>query len=143
MKKLFWKLQTIILALIMVMILLALVSCKSSSMVQCGGATVQDSSELFSIVHSVDTIILRDSIYIQEITKGDTIYLTRTEYRDRWRTRLVHDTIRDTQYIERVIEHPPERYIPKFYRWCTGVLIALLVLAIGRLGYKAMRRYIL
>ena len=74
-----------------------------------------------------DTIYLHDSVYIREVLKGDTVYLTRTQYRDRWRTRLVHDTIRDTQIVEKVIEHPPERYVPKFYKWCTGLLLGLLL----------------
>ena len=90
---------------------------------------------------SVDTIYQHDSIFIREYLRGDTVYLTRTEWRDRWRIREVHDTIHDTQYITQVIEHPSERYVPKFYKWCTGLLIAILVLAIGRLGYMAIRWY--
>ena len=74
-----------------------------------------------------DTIYLRDSVYIREVLKGDTVYLTRTQYRDRWRTRLVHDTIRDTQIVEKVIEKPPEKYVPKFYKWCTIVFWCTIV----------------
>ena len=80
---------------------------------------------------SVDTVLLHDSVFIQERTKGDTVYLTRTEWRDRWRIREVHDTIRDTQYITQTIEHPPEKYVPKFYKWCTGLLWAIGLLTIG------------
>ena len=79
----------------------------------------------------VDTILLRDSIYIRESIRGDTIYLTHTEYRDRWRIREVHDTVRVTEYRDRIIEHPPERYVPKFYKWCTIALWAIGLLAIG------------
>ena len=68
--------------------------------------------------------------YVREVLKGDTVYLTRMQYRDRWRTRLVHDTIRDTQIVEKVIEHPPERYVPKFYKWCTGLFWALLLVSV-------------
>ena len=81
----------------------------------------------------VDTIYQHDSIFIREIIRGDTVYLTRTEWRDRWRTKLVHDTIHDTQYIEKIIEKPPERYIPKFYKNCTlsfFILIGIIVLYI-------------
>ena len=74
-----------------------------------------------------DTIYLRDSVYVREVLKGDTVFRDRIAYRDRWRTRLVHDTIRDTQIVEKVIEHPPERYVPKFYQWCTGLLLGLLL----------------
>ena len=108
------------------------VSCKSVE------AVTSDAHNSSLTTHSShhDTVVLRDSVFVREVMKGDTVYLTRTEYRDRWRVRLVHDTIHDTQYIERVVEHPPERYVPKFYRWCTGLLLAILVLAIGRLALK-------
>ena len=112
------------------------VSCKSVE------AVTSDAHNSSLITHSShhDTVVLRDSVFVREVMKGDTVYLTRTEYRDRWRVRLVHDTIHDTQYIERVVEHPPERYVPKFYRWCTIALWAIGLLVIGRVGYKAMRR---
>ena len=104
--------------------------------------TVQRSDTTSYIQRSerIDTIYCHDSVFVREVMKGDTVYLTRTEWRDRWRVRLVHDTIHDTQYIERVVEHPPERYVPKFYRWCTIALWAIGLLAIGRVGYKAVRR---
>jgi hypothetical protein len=55
----------------------------------------------------------------------------------------VHDTIHDTQYVERVVEHPPERYVPKFYKWCTvalwavlGVLVVVVVLKVRLRGVR-------
>jgi hypothetical protein len=81
---------------------------------------------------SVDTVVIRDSIYIREVMRGDTVYLTRTEFRDRWRTQLLHDTIIHTDSIVRVIEHPPEKYVPKFYKWSTALFfILLLILGLG------------
>ena len=85
---------------------------------------------------NIDTIFQHDSIYIREIQRGDTIYLTRTEWRDRWRIRELHDTIHNTEYVtkteyvDRIIEKPPERYIPKFYKWCTIALWAVLGLGV-------------
>ena len=109
------------------MTLHALPSCKSVE------AVTSDAHNSSLITHSShhDTVVLRDSVFVREVMKGDTVYLTRTEYRDRWRVRLVHDTIHDTQYVERVVEHPPERYVPKFYRWCTVALWVIVLLAIG------------
>ena len=108
------------------MTLYALPSCKSASVVQ-----EVRSSEVQKF-RSMDTIVMRDSVFVREVMKGDTVYLTRTEWRDRWRVRMVHDTIHDTQYVERVVEHPPERYVPKFYRWCTVALWVIVLLVIGR-----------
>ena len=84
----------------------------------------------------VDTILLRDSIYIRESIRGDTVYLTHTEYRDRWRIREVHDTIHNTKYITQTIEHPPEKYVPKFYKWCTALLFILLFILGVRIYIK-------
>ena len=94
---------------------------------------VVSSSEVQDVqkVWSVDTVVIRDSIYIREVMRGDTVYLTRTEWRDRWRTQLVHDTIVHTDSIVRVIEHPPERYVPKFYKCCAWALGIIVLLAIG------------
>ena len=115
----------------MVIILLALVSCRSHSVVQRGSTVVQDSAMLLNVVRSVDTIVMRDSVYVREVMRGDTVYLTRTEWRDRWRTRVVHDTVRHTEYVDRVVEKPPERYVPKFYKRCTIALWAIIAAAIA------------
>ena len=104
------------------------VSCRSHE--HCS-TVVQNGSELFNVVRSVDTVVVRDSVFVREVMKGDTVYLTRVEWRDRWRTRMVHDTIVRTDSIVQVIEHPPERYVPQFYKWCTIALWAIGILALG------------
>ena len=86
----------------------------------------------------IDTIYLHDSVFVSEKQRGDTVYLTRVEWRDRWRTHLVHDTIVRTDSIVQVIEHPPELYVPNFYKWCTVALWAIGLLAIGRLTLKRL-----
>ena len=101
-------------------------SCKSASVVQ-----EVRSSEVQKF-RSVDTVVMRDSVFVREVMKGDTVYLTRTEWRERWRTQIVRDTIRNTEYITQVIEKPPVRYVPKFYRWCT---IALWAIGLSAIGY--------
>ena len=134
MKKLFLKLRIISQGLSMAIIILVSVSCKS----MCEIATVQ-SSDTTSFIQkstSVDTIYQHDSVFVREVMRGDTVYLTRTEWRDRWRTRVERDTVVDVRVEKEVVQLPPERYVPKFYKWCTGLLLAFLVLAIGRLALK-------
>ena len=109
----------------MATIILVLPSCKSVESINSNLSTLDLRHSTYT-----DTVVLRDSIYIREFIKGDTVFRDRVEYRDRWRTRLVHDTIRDTQMVEKVIEKPPERYVPKFYKWCTGLFWALVLGAI-------------
>ena len=92
----------------------------------------------------MDTIVMHDSVFISERQRGDTVYLTRTEWRERWRTQIVHDTIRNTEYIAQVFEKPPVRYVPKFYKWCTvalwAVLGVLVVVVVLKVRLRAVRR---
>ena len=107
-------------------ILLALPSCKSHE--HCS-TVVQNGSELFNVVRSVDTLVVRDSVFVSERQQGDTVYLTRVEWRDRWRTRVERDTVVDVRVEKEVVQLPPERYVPKFYRWCTIALWAIIAIA--------------
>ena len=133
-KKLSSKYPILLLVLSMVIILLALPSCRSVE------AVTSDTHNLSLIAHSShhDTVVLRDSIFVREVQRGDTVYLTRTEYRDRWRTQIIHDTIIRTDSITQVIEHPPERYIPPFYKRCTNIF---WILIIGIVSYVIGRSY--
>ena len=134
MKRLFWKSRIFVRVLSMGIILLASQSCKShEAVVQSSSAVVQNGS---TVVFRTDTVVVRDSVFVSEKQRGDTVYLTRVEWRDRWRTRVERDTVVDVRVEKEVVQLPPERYVPKFYRWCTGLLLAILVLAIGRLALK-------
>ncbi|MBQ9144693.1 MAG: hypothetical protein IJX60_07095 [Paludibacteraceae bacterium] len=106
----------------MATILLALPSCKSLDPAHL--STVN--SQLSTVTHSHDTLIIHDSIFVREYVAGDTIFRDRIQYRDRWRTQIIHDTIIRTDSITQVIEHPPERYIPPFYKRCTTILFIIL-----------------
>ena len=111
--------------ILFVLIIVSLTSCKSLDSVQeFRSSEVQKS-------RSVDTIVMHDSVFISERQKGDTVYLTRTEWRDRWRTRIERDTVVDVRVEKEVVQLPPERYVPKFYKWCTIAFWAIGLLAIG------------
>ena len=134
MKRLFWKSRIFVRVLSMGIILLASASCKSTK-----SMPVVQSNDTTSFIQRsarVDTVYLKDSVFVSEKMRGDTVYLTRVEWRDRWRTRVERDTVLDVRVEKEVVQLPPERYVPKFYRWCTGLLLAILVLAIGRLALK-------
>ena len=84
-----------------------------------------------------DSVLLRDSIYVNQYTSGDTVFMTtekwHTQYRDRWRT--------DTAYISRrdsiPVPYPIEKQVPAQLSWFQQmrlwlgniVLVALAVLA--------------
>ena len=91
----------------------------------------------------MDTLILRDTLYrhdsviYRERTIHDTVYVTKEVYRDALNSKFKiqnstkTDTVVVTEYRDRVIEHPPERYIPPFYKRCT--LFFWLILATSAL----------
>ena len=126
-----------------------LLSCRSHEHM-VGNATLHSS---LIVRNSHDTLVTRDSVHTHDSTftserqRGDTIYRERIvyrdriAYRDRWRTQIVHDTIIHTDSIVQVIEHPPERYVPKFYKWTaaifwTGIALLLLYLILKGHFYK-------
>ena len=132
--------------LILCMMCLMSVSCKSHNVPRI--AQIDTDRNKSHFLQRVDTVVVRDSVYrhdsviYRERTVLDTVYITKEVYRDRLEARgkrqkaVRTDTLVVTEWREKVIELPPERYVPKFYRWCTGLLWAILVLAIGRLALK-------
>ena len=78
----------------------------------------------------------KDSVIIRERTVHDTVYVTKEVYRDRLESRgerlkaVKTDTVVVTEWREKVIEPPPERYIPPFYKRCTWALWGLVALGI-------------
>lgn len=106
--------------ILLFLILLVVVSCKTV-------APVVETPRNDSIVLRYE--YLHDSIYIDrahyEFLKGDMVYL--------------HDTVTqkyfsivnkvDTIYLDKevVITHPPEKYVPSFYKWCAGILISGII----------------
>ena len=135
MKKSFLKSLTILLVLSMAMTILVLPSCKSLDPAIVASAT----SSASAATHTHDTLILRDTLYrhdsviYRERTIHDTVYITKEVYRDALNSKFKiqnstkTDTIHNTQYITQTIEHPPERYIPPFYKRCTLLFWLILV----------------
>ncbi len=124
-------------------IILVSTSCSSTKCCSDALRAVQNSSEVQK-VRSVDTVVIRDSVFVQdsiiyrERTILDTVYITKEVFRDALNSKFLiqnsikTDTVVDVRVEKEVVQLPPKRYIPKFYRWCTGLLWAILVLAIGR-----------
>ena len=123
----------------MVMTILVSPSCRSVSSVQeVRSSDVQKFRSVDTVVVR-DSVVLRDSVILRERTVHDTVYITKEVYRDRLEARgerqkaVRTDTVRVVEYQDRVIEHPPKRYVPKFYKhctiyfWCAIVLLLLYI----------------
>ena len=116
--------------------LVFLASCKSLDSVQCTIDSVHHNSvsQLSTLNSQLSTI--HDSIVYRERIVHDTVFITKEVYRDKQLSTVncqlstVADTIHVVEYRDRVVEHPPERYIPPFYKRCTIVLWIIITLGI-------------
>ena len=78
-----------------------------------------------------------DSVYLEVMQKGDTIYKTKYKEVVRWRDRIVE--VIDTCYMDSIqieyVESVKEiKYIPKIYKISMGISILLLIFALVKLG---------
>ena len=116
--------------------LVFLASCKSLDSVQCTIDSVHHNSvsQLSTVNSQLSTV--HDSIVYRERIVHDTVFITKEVYRDKQLSTLnsqlstIADTIHVVEYRDRVVEHPPERYIPPFYKRCTIVLWIIIALGI-------------
>ena len=125
--------------------LVCLVSCRS---LNPSLYTLHRDSVAYTLHQSVDTIVQRDTLYrhdsviYRERTIHDTVYITKEIYREALNSKFLiqnsakTDTVVVTEYRDRVVAQPPERYVPKFYKWCTIALWAIIALIIGRILLK-------
>ena len=124
--------------LILCMMCLVSASCRSVDT-----TTLHHTTQHYTTLHnSVDTVVVRDTVYrhdsviYRERTIHDTVYITKEVYRNANAhnssliVRNSTDTVVVTEYCDRVIEHPPERYTPPFYKHCTTILFIILAAGI-------------
>lgn len=128
----------------MATILLALPSCRSLDPAIVASAT----SSASAATHTHDTLILRDTIYrhdsviYRERALHDTVYITKEVYRDALNSKskiqnsTKTDTLVVTKWREKIIEQPPERYIPPFYKRCTILFWIILIIALGIVYFR-------
>lgn len=92
----------------------------------------------------VDTVQHRDSVYFRDsvftATKGDTVYLTKTQWRERFRNvyHIKADTVMQLDSIR--VPYPVEKPLTKWEQWkmdmggwAMGVAAVLVILLVVRL----------
>ena len=88
---------------------------------------------VYQNVYHRDTLITRDSIYIHEWLKGDTVYIEKYKdryvFRDRWRDSIsiceVHDTTTVEKKVERELTVGQKMKINSFWWLLIGLVLAL------------------
>lgn len=125
---------SLMLVVIMLLVLSALVGCRTTQYVE-----VPVTHTEYVYRDRVDTSYVKDSVYIREQVKGDTVRIVEYRYRDRFRTITEIDTmlIRDTvSVVHPVVVEKTEyrtRGVVKALAW-----LGLAVLLAG-IGYAAWR----
>lgn len=88
---------------------------------------------VYQDVHHRDTLITRDSVYIHEWLKGDTVYVEKYKdryvFRDRWRDSVsikeVHDTTTVEKKVEKELTAGQKMKINSFWWLIAGLVAAL------------------
>ena len=100
------------------------------------------------VVHQHDTLALKDSVFVHdsvtvEIVRGDTTYLYttrwRTEYRDRWRDRIVDNSLVRTDTITQVVEVEKPPNLWQRFRMSLGIGVVIAILLLGVVYYILKR----
>ena len=102
-------------------------------------------------VYQNNTVFQHDSVYVYKdryiYTKGDTVYVTETSFKDRWKIKEVHDTT----YIEKSKDSQEQtvvtEYVEKELTWFQKLFMALgkilSIIALLYIIYKVIRRKLL
>lgn len=74
----------------LIFITLALTACRSQRVAAESGHHFRDTTKM---IVSTDTILLHDSIFTSLVSKNDTVFLTKSVTKYRYKVRQLHDTI--------------------------------------------------
>lgn len=104
----------------------ALVGCSAPKVVY-----VPQTEKEYVYAEKIDTTIIRDSIYITEKQQGDTIYINKVEYRDRYRyinrtdTLVKVDTVGVPYPVEKIVKVEKKSFIKDFFMY-VGIIYLLV-----------------
>lgn len=89
------------------------------------------------VEHHIDSVYIyeRDSIYIDRWRAGDTVYITKEQWRTRYKDKLqvVHDTINSVQERQIVVT---EKVTPRWAWYCLIACICLFAGIVARIVIK-------
>ena len=101
-------------------------------------------------IYKNNTVFQHDSIYVYKdritFTKGDTVYVNSIEYKDRWKTKTVHDTtVKEVSvFVDKEVPvevEKPLSDIQKFFITFGKIFVAILLILIGYGGFKLFRKF--
>jgi hypothetical protein len=88
-------------------------------------------------VHQLDSIFFRDSIWMKEYVKGDTVYVEKYKdryvYKDKWHDRYIYKEFHDTTTV--TVEKEVEKELSSMQKAKIGLFWWLLAGLVGCLGW--------
>ena len=109
-----------ILFLLAAAILIAVMAlCQGCTTVREVVVTQQHTDTVYQNHMQHDSIHIRDSVWVERWTQGDTVYVVKDRWKTEWRERVVHDTIykskTDTETV--AVTQQQTRQLTWFERW--------------------------
>lgn len=86
---------------------------------------------LYNSTTKHDSIYVKDSIYVHEWVKGDTVYIEQLRWQTKWRERLRTDTIRESRVDSVAVPYPVEVVKAKTNYSGWFAFFALLIVGAG------------
>lgn len=86
-------------------------------------------------IAKVDTTIIRDSVYIKQFSKADTVYLEKYKYK--YVTKIQRDTLHRTDTVAVIKEVEVDKpFVPNYYHRVNTGFWVLLTLLLGLTAWK-------
>ena len=83
-----------------------------------------------------DSVVHRDSVWVHEWQKGDTVYMEKVKWMERWRDRLLTDTLYISKTDTVAVKDVVVKEVAKPMGWCAktfmivGILASLILIVI-------------
>lgn len=81
-----------------------------------------------------DSIHVKDSVYVHEYTKGDTVFVEVLRWQTKWRERLLTDTIKESRVDSVAVPYPVEVVKTKATGWWAFWGLVVAIVTIGTIG---------
>ena len=85
-----------------------------------------------------DSIHVKDSVYIHEWMKGDTVFLEVLKTKTKTKIKLLTDTIRESRVDSVAVPYPVE-VVKTEHHWGGWIAFIVTIVAIGAIAIKRMR----
>lgn len=116
----------------------------------CGCTTTQyipiekaSTDTVYKSIITRDSLWLHDSIYVKEISKGDTVFLNIEKWHTKYKETFIHDTLYQSKTDTIPVPYPVTKYVEKELSWwqqtCMYIAYAVIALLVIFFGWKIVK----